>query len=81
MKPLSEFVEDLRADGKDLSGDAFLVNRANCDLLQAWLREADEWMREDEAEGDSTGSIWIGAIREELLGTTQKPKQEGESSK
>ncbi|KKM63566.1 hypothetical protein LCGC14_1510110 [marine sediment metagenome] len=66
MKPLSEFEKDLRADGKGLSGDAFLVNRANCDLLQAWLREADAWLRKAELH---TGELQY--IRRELLGTTR----------
>ena len=63
----------------DLAYRAFDAGMAHAaDLLQAWLREADEWAREDEGERDCTGSIWIEAICEELLGTTQKPKQEGE---
>ena len=59
------------------------------DELQAWLREADKALLRGanslEANllgGTSQDRGWsCRCLRTELLGTTQKPKQEGESSK
>ncbi|KKM90375.1 hypothetical protein LCGC14_1239410 [marine sediment metagenome] len=43
--------------------------------LQAWLREADVAL--DRAER-SRGTVLLAWVRQKLLGTTQKAKQEGE---
>lgn len=66
MKPLSGFLEDLRADGDGLSGDALLVNQANCDLLQAWLREAETFVEEN------SDPFAADVIKRLLLGTTRQ---------
>ena len=88
MKPLSELVKELRkfADSCDERGTNYwhpfgngVRNSAN--LLQAWLREADEELLGFPA-ADENASSWIMWIRDKVLGTypgtTQKPKQEGE---
>ena len=92
LKPLSEFAEELRGKkalvyfSEDRAFNAGMAHAA--DLLQAWLREADEYLRveaklcEGAAEtrsGDVKqhygGRIFsCGRFREVLLGTTQKGK-------
>ena len=78
MKPLSELVKEWRLDGKKLSGDAALTNQSCADELQAWLREADKELALALAEASPSQLEPLGFIRDSLLGTTQKPKQEGE---
>ncbi len=94
MKPLSEFAEGLRTEVEDgclhdSPSRCFCVETTerHADELQAWL---SGWHRElDKAEAsqgpDPIGPLYGAAIsasrnwiRTELLGTTQKPKQEGE---
>jgi hypothetical protein len=85
MKPLSELVKEWRIDGEklSLSSDAALMNQANADELQAWLREADtdtppKWFekallnlfRDNEYLFTKGRTLWQ-AIRRELLGTTR----------
>ena len=42
--------------------------------LQAWLREADEWVLEGNDDRESLRAIWTENIREDLLGTTREGK-------
>ena len=106
MKPLSELVKEIRARQEACSGDleeplAALAHdcwKQCADELQAWLREADEYLRVEQklcekvemqlSDGGKYNNrhyggraFSCGRFREVLLGTTQKPRQEGESSK
>jgi hypothetical protein len=74
MKPLSEKLKEIP-----------LAHYTTQLLLQAWLREADEFLEPEkvvtvfpsENERSMDVSKFVSRIRRELLGTTQKPKQEG----
>ena len=47
--------------------------------LQAWLREADsEMVERQKVHGIVAARCFCSDLRHDLLGTTQKPKQEGE---
>ena len=78
MKPLSELVKEWKKGPHVYySGRMTAANE-----LQAWLREADEWVCQDRPSW-SPSQTWgagpiVDDVRRELLGTTQKPKQEGE---
>jgi len=82
MKPLSELVKELRGLARErlLLSQQVADARARglfeaADSLQAWLKEADAWTWR---ETDDDGDIYGNHLRRDLLGTTQKPKQEGE---
>ena len=88
MKPLSEFAEGLRGkkahsysseNADHYRGFDAGMNHAG-ELLQAWLREADNAVHESVlSSGLSSGArLWIRLQLLGTLGTTQKPKQEGE---
>lgn len=88
MKPLSELVKEFRVQqistedyglGAPAAHDCW---KNAADLLQAWLREADELLDRDKTirnrEPDPMGEIYRGAlsfcrnfIRSKLLGTTR----------
>ena len=92
MKPLREFADELRQradiEGKKqtLYGDGRASGfRGSYNLLQAWLRKADKALARGSNSLEANllgGSIqdrgWsLSCRRSKLLGTTQKPKQEG----
>ena len=76
MKPLTELVKEWEYDQRNLSGDAALVNESCTDELQAWLGEAEEFLA-DQRVDFSMSAFTVDMLRANLLGTTQKPKQEG----
>ncbi len=81
MKPLSEKLEELSenvaAHGCEVCGECH-VEETFTKELQAWLREADEYLAPYEEVDDH---ICPSEVRRNLLGTTQKLEQGEESSK
>ncbi|KKK46766.1 hypothetical protein LCGC14_3161960 [marine sediment metagenome] len=82
MKTGMELVEEWRQVGAKVD---FLEDYTECaDELQAWLREADTWVEANRYQAvkllGEAGNPQVNAddVLRELLGTTQKPKQEGE---
>ena len=74
MKTGMELVKEIHEADCYYGFDKGMAHAA--DLAEAWLREADKWTRKAEVHDNE-----LQYIRYNLLGTTQKPKQEGESSK
>ena len=82
MKPAIEILKEIRrlavVEGqKDDSGQGYSSGQASGlrvsgDLVEAWLREADEEI----ARSLIANTVYW--IRHKIFGTTQKPKQEGE---
>ena len=77
MKPLSELAEEmLEGPPMDfmLMGAQMEERRRCAGELQAWLREAGKWLNRTHWDEH----IYVSDVRDKLLGTTQKAKQEGE---
>ena len=82
MKPLSELVKELARD-LGFHGthecEQCETGKKFTDELQAWLREAGAWVDEHRYQSVTfAGQIDADAVLVDLLGTTQRPKQEGE---
>ena len=74
MKPFSEKLKELERarDAEEFSSSARAAYAVCIDLLQAWLREADSEMVEEQKVYGLVAAKWFCSdIRQKLLGTTR----------